>query len=75
MFKGFPRIALGVNDANKQYKCALNVYWFEFNYFLGPLSEMGYVFRSQTCNCKKGIDWLKRWTEAQHNIFKLQGVS
>ena len=25
----------------------LNVYWFELNYILGPLSEMGYVFRSQ----------------------------
>ena len=24
---------------------------------------------SQTCNCKKGSDWLKRWVEAQHNIF------
>ena len=24
------------------------------------------AFRSQTCNCKKGSDWLKRW-EAQHN--------
>ena len=23
---------------------------------------------SQTCNCKKGRDWLKRWVEAQHNI-------
>ena len=28
-------------------------------------------FRSQTCKCKKGSDWLKRWVEAQHNIFKL----
>ena len=27
--------------------------------------------RSQTCNCRKGSDWLKRWVEAQHNIFKL----
>ena len=26
--------------------------------------------RSQSCNCKKGSDWLKRWV-AQHNIFKL----
>ena len=26
---------------------------------------------SQTCNCKKGSDWLKKWVEAQHNIFKL----
>ena len=23
----------------------------------------------QTCKCKKGTDWLKRWVEAQHNIF------
>ena len=23
---------------------------------------------SQTCNCKKCSDWLKRWVEAQHNI-------
>ena len=30
-----------------------------------------YTFRSQTCKCKKGSDWLKRWVEAQHNIFKL----
>ena len=30
-----------------------NVYWFELNYFLAPLSEMGYVCRSQTCNCNK----------------------
>ena len=29
---------------------------------------MGYVFRPQTCNCKNGTDWLKRWVEAQHNI-------
>ena len=29
---------------------------------------MGYVFRSQTCSCEKGSDWLKRWVEAQHNI-------
>ena len=29
---------------------------------------MGYVFRPQTCKCKKGTDWLKRWVEAQHNI-------
>ena len=28
-------------------------------------------FRPQTCKCKKGTDWLKRWVEAQHNIFKL----
>ena len=27
--------------------------------------------RPQTCKCKKGTDWLKRWVEAQHNIFKL----
>ena len=33
------------------------------------------IFRSQTCICKKGSDWLKRWVEAQHNIFKLYGVS
>ena len=26
---------------------------------------------SHTCNCKKGSDWLKRWVEAQRNIFKL----
>ena len=26
---------------------------------------------SQACSCKKGSDWLKRWVEAQHNIFKL----
>ena len=26
---------------------------------------------SQTCNCEKGSDWLKRRVEAQHNIFKL----
>ena len=25
--------------------------------------------RSQTCNCKKGSDWLKRSVEVQHNIF------
>ena len=25
----------------------------------------------QTCKCKKGTDWLKRWVEAKHNIFKL----
>ena len=25
--------------------------------------------RSQTCNCKNGTDWLKRWVEAQHNIY------
>ena len=49
----------------------LNVYWFEVNYFLGPLSEMEYVYRSLTCNCKKGSDWLKRWVGAQHKIFKL----
>ena len=35
-----------------------------------------YIYRSvtcrpQTCKCKKGSDWLKRWVEAQHNIFKL----
>ena len=24
---------------------------------------------SQTCKCKKDSDWLKRWVEAQHNIF------
>ena len=30
---------------------------------------MGYVFMPQTCKCKKGTDWLKRWVEAQHNIF------
>ena len=23
---------------------------------------------SQTCNCKKGTDWRKRWVEAQRNI-------
>ena len=28
-------------------------------------------YRPQTCKCKKGTDWLKRWVEAQHNIFKL----
>ena len=22
----------------------------------------------QTCNCKTGSDWLKRWVKAQHNI-------
>ena len=27
-----------------------------------------YYIRSQTCKCKKGSDWLKRWVEAQHNI-------
>ena len=32
-------------------------------------------FRSQTCNWKKGSDVLKRWVEAQHNIFKLKGVT
>ena len=26
-------------------------------------------FRSQTGNCEKGTDWLKRWVEAQHNIY------
>ena len=25
-------------------------------------------YRSQTCNCKKGSDRLKRWMEAQHDI-------
>ena len=25
------------------------------------------AFRSQTCNCKKGSDWPKRWMEGQHN--------
>ena len=35
-----------------------------------PLNE-GHI-RSQTCKCKKGSDWLKRWVEAQHNIFKLK---
>ena len=29
------------------------------------------TYRPQTCKCKKGTDWLKRWVEAQHNIFKL----
>ena len=24
--------------------------------------------KSQTCYCKKGSDWLKRWAEVQHNI-------
>ena len=28
------------------------------------------TLRSHTCNCKNGSDWLKRWMEAQHNIFK-----
>ena len=28
-------------------------------------------FRSQTCKCKKGSDWLKSRVEAQNNIFKL----
>ena len=27
------------------------------------------LLKSQTCNCKKGSDWLKRWVEAQHNFF------
>ena len=53
----------------------LNVYWFELNYFLGPLSEMGYVFSSKTCYCKNGSDWLKRWVgkKAQKNIFFMIG--
>ena len=25
--------------------------------------------RSQTCNCKKSTDWLKRWVDSQHNIY------
>ena len=32
---------------------------------------VGKMKRPQTCKCKKGTDWLKRWVEAQHNIFKL----
>ena len=26
-------------------------------------------FRSQTYNCIKGTDWLKRWVDTQHNIY------
>ena len=71
LFKGFPRITLGYMMQTNNTNVFLNVYWFELDYFLGPLSEMGYGFRSQTSKCKKGSDWLKRWVEAQHNIFKL----
>ena len=27
------------------------------------------VFRSQTIDCKKGIDWPTRWVETQQNIY------
>ena len=46
-----------------------NVQWFELNDFIGLSSKKGYVFKSRTCNCKKGTDWLKTWVEAQHNIY------
>ena len=43
------------NNINVLY----NVKWFELKEFVGILSKKGYVLRSQTCNCKKGSDWLK----------------
>ena len=55
--KGVPYNSFVVNNAYKQYKCALKC-----------LFE-GEVFRSQTIDCKKGSDWLTRWVETQHNIY------
>ena len=31
--------------------------------------KLGISEWSQICHCKKGTDWLKRWVEAQHNIY------
>ena len=44
-----------------------------FGEFYSPFLRSYYIckYRPQTCKCKKGSDWLKRWVEAQHNIFKL----
>ena len=41
LVKWVPWNNFGVNNAHKQYKCALNVYCFELDDFLGPLSENG----------------------------------
>ena len=35
------------------------------------VAEEAQTIWSQTCSCKKCSDWLKRWVEAQNNIFKL----
>ena len=67
--KGVPYNSFVVNNAYKQYKCALKCFLFEFRAILDHLSEKGEVFMSQTIDCKKGSDWLTRWVETQHNIY------
>ena len=70
--KGFPYNSFVVNNAYKLYKCAQNVYLFEFRAILGHLSEKGEFFRSHTIVCKKSSDWLTRWVETQHNIYVVE---
>ena len=67
--KGVPYNSFVVNNAYKQYKCALKCLFVEFRAILGHLSEKGEVFRSQTIDCKRGSDWLTRWVGTQHNIY------
>ena len=67
--KGVPYNSFVVNNAYKQYKCAINVYLLEFRAILGHLSDKGEVFRSQTIDCKRGSNWLTRWVETQHSIY------
>ena len=50
---------------NRTIKCILNTTSLFFN-MKSAIHLL--VCRSQTCNCIKGSDWLKRWVEAQHNI-------
>ena len=56
LVKGVPYNSFVVNNAYKQYKCALKCLLLEFRDILGHLSEKGEVFRSQTIDCQKGSD-------------------
>ena len=51
-------------------KCALNVYWFELNDNLGPLSENGRSLGRRPVVVKR-----QRLAQKLSTIFKLYGVS
>ena len=67
--KTVPPNNFGVNNANKQYKCALKCLLVLINVYIWLFVRKG--FCGQTCNCKKGTNWLKRLMEAQHYIQKV----